>query len=242
MLENILLGNSPGIYSGLPLLGYNFDKQRSVGKVVTTADRAMDSRVDFGVGGELPDYKGGVRLLNKLCKLGPATGMSTVGTGNYTVEFYFWLSTYPNNYTQMFNLQTATGMIYLGFTDSGWGYRLHLMVGDVSQASNNNTYYCASLTAAQAANKWHHIAIVRRGGMVKLYIDGVPQMLAQGPASYTYNIAAVPSPVSFGTMNTFQFGYTYSNTDVYCPEMLIYDVAKYSKAFTPPKGPIAPLT
>ena len=242
MFENVLMGKVNSIYQGAPLLGYNFDKQRSVGKIVTTASRAMDSRVDFGAGSPLPDYVGGVRLLNRICVMGPANGMQSIGTGDFTVEFYYWLSTYPNNYIQLFNLRTPTGMIYLGFTDAGWGYRLHLLVGDVSQAMNNNAYYCPSMTQGAAANKWQHVAIVRKGGKVKLYLNGEPQMLALGPSGYSYTTEEFVANTPFGDMNTFQFGYSVTNTDIYYPEVLIYDVAKYTKAFTPPKGPIAPLT
>lgn len=240
MQESLMMGKKSGVKSGGPYFGFNFDQKRSVGQIVTGADRATDSWAAFGTGGQLPDYTGGVRLLNKVCNLTPLANVADLGNGDFTVEFYAWISTVPNNYISLFAIRSDGCLAYIGFGDSGWGNRLHLCCIPNSQNQVNAKYFTANLTQANARNVWRHYAMVRKNGKVRIYLDGVQVKLAAG-LSTSFTVDEFESLDTFTTGTQMNLGSTIVNTDIYMPEFLVYNFAKYDGNFTRPKGPIAPL-
>lgn len=99
------------------------------------------------------------------------------GTSDFTVEF--WI------YKQAYTTGTYNGI----FDQSGADYAGNLGVGIGAGGTDVRWILGGSTTSAGAnsfkMNKWTHIALVRSGGTLRLYIDGVQKISANNTANYT---------------------------------------------------------
>jgi len=132
-----------------------------------------------------------------------------LGTADFTIELWWYKADSGNNYAwTLGDAKLSTG--------------LELYVGSTGTATNVYTNNAAQITAATnpSANEWHHYAVVRESGTLKLYIDGV-----QDPSTYD------ASSADFGGAGGFLYiGAEYYNS------AFNYDGLKYISNFRVIKG------
>ena len=120
----------------------------------------------------------------------PAKTALAFGAGDFTIEC--WL--YP----------TVTGfMRFMGQTDpSVLSYTIQLRTSAtntiVAQAVTSNGVYTATSTLIATANAWTHVAFVRDGTTIRLYIGGV-----QSGTNATLGTTAVPSSTNLFSVGAF---------------------------------------
>jgi len=109
----------------------------------------------------------------------------------------------------------AAEQFYIQWSDSDskfqWG------IQSLSAVVSGNTF---------AYDTWHHVALVRNGSTVQLYVNGV----AEGTAT-TYT-----GDVGSATYDTFYYGLLDSSTspfEGYLDEIRVSNSARYTSAFTP---------
>jgi YD repeat-containing protein len=141
--------------------------------------------------------------------------------GDFTVEF--WMK--PSNTT---GVTTAVRLGGSGATTNDvyfWNNNLIL-------EGSNNGAYCAAGGLAGLANTWIHVAHVRIGNTLTVYING------QAATS-------CPWTTTVGNANGMAFGYNASSTTVYYDDIRVTKgLGRYTAAFTPPSaalphGPVA---
>lgn len=97
--------------------------------------------------------------------------VQTIGSGDFTVEFWFY--SMSNSATQgivgfgPYNSLSTTNGRFTVF----WCYpgkKSQVFAQDAAFKNNYNEY-----TNATTLNTWHHIAVVRSSGTIKIYLDGV---------------------------------------------------------------------
>ena len=141
---------------------------------------------------------------------------------------------------------TIECMVNLGSYANGFGFPIitpydHALVPGqpfVSIVSSNNGGYISKRVVFSnhgntspkiqssmdvTLNDWHHIALVRKGNVISLYLNGV----GQGEVSYSNNFSIKNSV--FGSVLNGEYGI---NTKVY--NYRISNVARYTEDFTPP--------
>jgi hypothetical protein len=94
-------------------------------------------------------------------------------------------------------------------------------------AANTTT----SSATCVSADTWHHIAWVRNGSAVNLYVDGVSRVSATWSTNYTSTTVAIGSRYHTSPLSYFK-GYIQSPRITYS--------AVYTADFTPPTTPFAP--
>lgn len=239
MLELLTGGSHSQAFKQVPLLGYNFDKDISTsGSTITAKSGGVIEAI--GSGAELAGYTKTNRNLNTVTTITPAAAAAAIGTGDFTLEFYVWLSAVPNNYTTVFSVKFANGKyILVQFGDAGFGNRMQFCVNPVN---NNAEAYSVPLTRANALNAWRHIAFVRKDKRCKVFINGVQTNMASGTSS-NYNLAdyAASYDLSGAVTSVTMGGSPSSPWDIYIPEFAIFSGAKYNANFTRPIGPIVSL-
>jgi hypothetical protein len=160
---------------------------------------------------------------------------------NWTVEFWFKPKTTWNSGTSMpLVAQNAAGDPY-----SSWG--LAYSVGSFAFAANitnssNGENDTVSITRAanNLAADWHHIAVVRNGATVSIYLDGTRLgepgnvVVYEGwepstfdPATSTFTI---PGGLSFGAKYEMMSGGWTSTATMYIDEIRISNVSRYTGA------------
>ena len=150
------------------------------------------------------------------------------GANNFTIEGWFWSDNTTQQY-QMFFSGRATGTyrlivfgdnntiaVYLSTSGSGWTH------------SNTN---CGTFKE----KNWTHIALVRNGGTVTLYVNGVGTTVTSSLGSGSL---AAPTAFFIGSdyLTTNAFGGYVSDVRV------VKGTAVYSSDFTPPTAPLTAVT
>jgi hypothetical protein len=146
----------------------------------------------------------------------PANSVFALGTGNYTIEGWFYSLTSGSSLRGMIDFRTAaTGTNGLMLRENDGGFLVYL---------NNATIL--STTTGRVANQWQHVALVRNGTTVTLYVDGVSQTSVTSSTNLTDNAMRIS-----GFVDTQSSVFTYNG---YMDDLRITKYARYTSVFTPP--------
>lgn len=150
------------------------------------------------------------------------------GTGDFTIEGWFYFGTVASDQTIVSNLTSASSV------------NPHLYL---SGASNTVRYYTNSADritgSAIVANAWYHIAVARSGSSTKLFING-----AQSGSTYTdTNNYGTSAPVGIGTYWSGSSPVTSSTFNGYSSNVrFVKGTAVYTGNFTPSTTPLTAIT
>lgn len=104
-----------------------------------------------------------------------ANAAFSFGTGNFTIEGWFYSLTSGATQRGMIDFRSvATGTNGLMLREDGSGFLVFL---------NNATFL--STATGRTANTWQHVALVRNGSTVTLYVDGTSRASATSSANMT---------------------------------------------------------
>jgi hypothetical protein len=148
-------------------------------------------------------------------------------TGDATCECWIYPNALSTN-SQLFGFND-------GVSDLKWIGVLLNTSGAVSGAATAGAG--GSFTSASGVvgvGRWHHIAWVKNGATVYLYVNGV--QVASGASSAVYAYQA--SPLLIGRLD----GNNSLCFNGYMTDMRIVKTAVYTSAFTPPTAPLTPVT
>ena len=147
----------------------------------------------------------------------PQTGIS-LGNGDYTLEFWLYLN----------STGTATRYIWDTANFGSSNYRPEIWV----QSDTTMTLYAAGYrldsNPVLSLAKWHHIALVRNGGVAKWYIDGQDETASLIGAEQDWGASAAGTIIgeSYSGVNPLN-GYIDSLR-------LTRGIARYTANFNPP--------
>jgi hypothetical protein len=161
------------------------------------------------------------------------TNSTTFGTGDFTVECWVHTPSPFNTYSS-----GIIGTTNYNGVDRGWaldvvgsnGYlRFYLY-------NSSGTGVTLNTTTVLPANQWVHLAAVRSGTTVTIYMNGVS--IGSGTNGTNDNFSA---PIYFGTIATsFALGVSgYSYTGYISNARVVAGVAVYTGNFTPPTNSLA---
>jgi hypothetical protein len=152
-------------------------------------------------------------------------GAGALGSGDFTVEGFFYLTTKTTGYPCIFNNYSSFGAGSLGFF-AGHGSSNSAKY----QLAVNGTFPAVQSTSDIVYNVWQHFAVVRSSGTIKLYINGAEEGSCTNSANLTGSgslfIGTCGDSISGGYING------------YIDEMqIVVGTARYLSAFTPPAAP-----
>jgi PKD repeat protein len=105
------------------------------------------------------------------------------GTGDFTVEGWFYLTSNTGAYRTILNIPHSGGIVMVRFGDST-SYNSCFQVATVASAASN--VYSINQSQASLLNQWVHFAFTRSSSTCRVFINGVQQNLGTGtnPASF----------------------------------------------------------
>ena len=160
----------------------------------------------------------------------PDNNAFTLGTNNFTLEL--WL--YPNT-NGLVNITGQSDVGGGGVTQSVVIYRSasNFIVGYVNSGA---TSYAITSSDTALLGSWYHVALVRNGNTLALYINGK----ANGTVSVTgVTVNNATSVFAVGTVGAI----TTNNYNGYISNLrLVNGTAVYTSAFTPPTAPLTAIT
>ena len=145
-----------------------------------------------------------------------------LGTGDFTIETWWWRE------------DTGTGnkLWTLGDSKTANGIQLYVGSGDLKVYHNNAARITA--TSLPSQQEWHHYALTRESGTIKLYVDGVQD-------ANTYDGSSADLSGSSGTGAFFYIGVeSYNGSFSYAGNKFISNFrickghAVYKSNFAPP--------
>jgi len=147
----------------------------------------------------------------------PANTALALGTGDYTIEGWFYSLTSTYSLRGMIDFRTATtGTNGLMLRENDGGFLVFL-----------NSATILATSTGRIENQWQHVAIVRRSTTVTLYVDGVSQTSTTSSADLTDSILRIS-----GFVDTQSSVYAYNG---YIDDIRITKgIARYTANFTPP--------
>lgn len=155
------------------------------------------------------------------------------GTGDFTIECWFFIRSMPSSNNTLFELNSApySDSIIINVRNS-YGIAAYLNTGSVSGALTGHDTRTMGSISSIASTDWTHLAIVRNSDTITLYLNGV----AFDSGSYSGQDFTNQTEVIIGGGNN---GTTNS---------LIYDLrivkgtAVYTSTFTPPVSQLEDIT
>ena len=164
--------------------------------------------------------------------IAPTNAAFDFGSGNFTVELWFYNLIQNSNYQRIFGINTGSGTTNesIVFEIDTSGVKLF--------AINGSTAYGATTSTALGQNTWNHLALVRNGNTVTGYINGVSAGSSTMTVAVNFASGAFPQLGAWhqsGSYSRFINGYI-SNARV------VNGTAVYTANFTPPTAPLTAIT
>ncbi len=160
----------------------------------------------------------------------------TVGTGDYTVELWAYAVTAGDATERtMIKQRSGAGSNTISFQMS---YRA--TSGTLKAAYRvGNTAYGSFESASFSLNAWHHVALVRDGNAVRVFLDGV--QASSGSISASIGTGSVNDSSSAVMIGRDPYSATADYWSGYIDEVRISKgIARYTTNFTPPAAPFIP--
>lgn len=159
---------------------------------------------------------------------GSSSSALGLGSGDFTIELWTYISTNNTNYVFLLanTYLSDTKSYSIRFGNSGFGYRLQVMVDSSSTA----TCWSCSTTQNDLLGKWTHIAFTRSSGTCRLFVNGSIQNINNGANPSTFPYTSFTDSTNVGDakleIGSGLIGYV-SNVRI------IKGTALYTSAFTP---------
>ena len=160
----------------------------------------------------------------------PASPVTTFGSNNFTLEFWLYVATLPGTRNQITYLNgnpsgyaavvlqiTATNKIGLTFSETGSSWKTDDTTG---------------VGSAITASTWQHVALVRSGQNMQVYLGGAAQGSPYTTTAATTSLMPTYTLNQIGVYNSSSFLFT-----GYLTDFRITNYARYTTTFTPPTAP-----
>lgn len=209
-----------------PDVGYSFDRNLTTGVTPIAVASVASHLVSIQTQNILAGYSQALKTGVTTFPVTPASAFS-FGTSDFTLEFMLWLYTNASGSGQFFMLLGGVGMS-LQFLSSAYGDRL-----GITKTDGGSGWYAFNLTRAQFLNTWRHLALVRKSGVLRAYLDGVEVGIAvETSTAYVKNGVPYTNNISGNTQLSFNLNAAYT-VDVLMPEFALYKSALYTDEFSP---------
>jgi hypothetical protein len=153
--------------------------------------------------------------------VGPERENFNFGNGNFTIEMWFYVVSFPNTYIALYDARPASTN---GFYP-------------VISVQNNGTAYffinsgnaISSSSGAVSTGQWYHLAVAKNGSSTKMFINGL-----QVGSTYT-DTNTYLNPANRPIIGAAGFSLGVDSLNGYIDDLRITKgIARYTAAFTPP--------
>jgi hypothetical protein len=166
-------------------------------------------------------------FFNGSSRLDVATSAAfATGTGSFTVEAWVYVisgTTSGDGYLSSWTNNTGNGFSIGGYT-SGGNYLINFSIGTGASAN-------VALSSAITLNTWHHVAGVRDGSTMTLYIDGVAVSTTSTSRSIDRTVCSIGSIYGAAVGGGYYLNGYVSN-------VRFVSSAVYTSNFTPSTSPL----
>lgn len=150
--------------------------------------------------------------------------LTSFGTGNFCIESYVYMTSFSSSQLALFFNHDGTNN----------GFQI-LLTGDTFGNPTRGVYFSGGAggfvthTASNILplNTWFHLAVVRSGSTLRIYVNGTSSLAFGGSISATYSTVFVPLSILVGSSSVWN-GTRLQDFRIY------QGAAKYTNNFIPP--------
>ena len=169
-----------------------------------------------------PYRHGGYSMYNTGTNHIEKTGLTAPGTGDFTIEAWVYVTDSSANQLIWDTRPIAT--------DNTTGINVQFRSNNVLYAGSHNVGYITGTTTFND-NEWVHVALVRSGGTLTLYGNGV----SQGSTAHSVNLTSTDINIGSNRSGASVF-------NGYIKDLRVVNAAVYTADFTPPTEALTAIT
>ena len=188
----------------------------------STNSHAITVNGDVSQSSFSPYRSGGYSLYNTGTNHIEKTGLTAPGTGDFTAEAWVYVTNSSSNQMIWDTRPTAV--------DNTTGINAQLRSNNVLYAGTANSALITGTTTFND-NEWVHVALVRSGGTLTLYGNGV----SQGSVSHSVNLTSTDINIGSNRSGTSVF-------NGYIRDLRVVNDAVYTGDFTPSTSPLTSIS
>lgn len=163
----------------------------------------------------------------------PTNSAFAFGTGDFTYEAWFYMSSSGNIYQSIIESSDGTYATSIRFGNDGFGNKLQFS----TNVANAADIYSCSITQNNVVNNgWNHVALTRQSGTCRAFLNGFVLSLGSGVNPGSYPVTSFTSTHNIGNSN-LTIG-TNSFTGYISNARVLKGTALYTANFTPPTQPL----
>ena len=152
----------------------------------------------------------------------PTSNDWNFGTGDFTIDVWVYFTSTPDNFDGIFSTYKQSG--------TSGGYLMQVNAGTIQWYAPGTTGWM-NTGVAPVVGQWYHLAAVRSGNVMTIYVNGVDRV----HQPYTASINSSSDGLVIGKLYTLTTGYFFGG---YIDEMRVTKgFALWTGNFTPPNRP-----
>lgn len=159
----------------------------------------------------------------------PASSALNLTTGSWTIEGWFYGTSFPNLSNNILVKDGIAGSTYTQYTlrvTSG-----SKLIGEIGSGTSSNSFQTLTGITTVTANAWHHFAFTFDGSLLRLFLDGAQEI----SAAKTVTMGDGGAPLTIGAQNNNPSNYF----NGYLSNLrIVKGTALYTANFTPPTAPL----
>ena len=160
-----------------------------------------------------------------------------VGTGDFTIEFWSYMTSAPGGYVTLMYYTQGGQTLGVRFGDGGFGNKLQFSL----YLDSLGSIYSSAFVQTDFVNRWRHVAMTRQSGTVRCFVDGQQLNLGTGVNPSTYPVNSFTDTRSLSTSSACVIGDS-SFPGYLSGVRFIKNTALYTSSFTPPTAPPTAVT
>lgn len=210
--------SNPPVVKGEVDAGFNFSDMVSTGKTPITVAGASRSVLSGAMTN--PVYTGALSTGTTGRAITPVTPFK-VGTGDFTLEWCFYGQGTGSSTARLFVLSGNQ----ISFLTGSYGLRLGI-------THPTYGYLTFPLIRSQVINGWHHLALVRKDGLLRCFLDGTELGGAFG-TGVDFQLGGREYLADWNSWSTITINDNSYSYPMLLAEIAFYQSALYTTDFTP---------
>ena len=207
------------VVKGQPEVGFNFSTMQSTGRSPVSVTGAQRSALSGA--NAVDGYTGALAVGTTAYPVTPTSAIGA-GTGDFTLEWAFYGQGVGTGTSRFF---VIGGLGQIAFLASSYA-------GKLGVTHPNSGYAVIRPVRADLVNGWHHLAFVRKSGILRIFLDGVEMAIALG-TSTTFLTGGVDFPKDWASGGAFTINDGNYPYPMLLAEFAFHKSAIYSDNFMP---------
>ena len=173
----------------------------------------------------------------------PSNSDFSFGTGDFTIECFFYLSANTGDYRSFIGIPHSSGQVGFRFGNSD-AYNSLLQAYIIGATAAQ--VYSINVSQSDLIGGWHHAAFTRSGTTCRIFLDGIQYNVGSGLNPVSFPNASFTDSTDITNNDIINIGRAASDLTLFNGFIsnlrVVKGTALYTSDFTPPSSPLTAVT